>query len=518
MWLGHGHLGRRGNDHEIWASPREIAVEMAWVAAWSKAVNQGRVAARNIQDEGPQETPNQMRAVPNARAAKAIIHPSLVGLMTAARLTKRLAVQAGQRYSKIFDSGTTTEVSPPQTPKTTSRSQRLNLAILPQTDRVVVSPITSPGSQQNRYSFPKFSPESPSNSNRFSFSRVDPGAPNHQRTRSENAATSVLRKHVVSRHSGHRRHSDLGFLDAFKDTVRERKHREKKEDAQAQAIKAMSMMLNEAKPTQEQLNKQADEAWQRTKRLSSNLEYNLNQLAEREWQKISEGRGLIASPFLPVDPTLWKKGFIESWERAWKESWAAAWQAVWEQGWHAAVARGVEFGVEEVLDLSQNASRINYRQLQSTESYLKVKEIIKQKDLNQTRRLEHVHSMMKELYFLYESLRHSISAIRDDCLEITVFTGRKVRTYPFYCMTEPQPSDKNKGISIAGGAGGDSERITYVQLQKWIEDEYISKKFQVDPELEDPLKRLFIRGIGEVWESASNVYETRNSTPKDAER
>lgn len=407
----------RRDDCEIWASPREIAVEMAWIAAWETSVDQGRVAAEEIQEkEKKNQPPNLgMREVVSRRRRKAStasrtsMHPGLAGAMTAAKVTGDWLAQTSRRWSTGWD-WAIADASPQETSTTRPRPRprpRSEIAYASSQPGGVTSPMSSPVSP--RVSFPMFE------------------VPNRQRAQSENTAKNALRKVVVSRHSDHRRRSDLEDLHVFRDTVRERRVREKKEDAQLTATNEMRSLVDKSRLPGEQLKQRADEAWKRAVQLSNNQKQGLvDQLAEEERPTISIGRGLISSRFTPRNSNPWKTQFREIWEQAWKDSWVAAWDAVWDHAYRTAAEKGVEFGVEEVLDRVPNASRSAYERLQLMSSYRAIEETINRADLDRMSRLEHVHSTMKELYSLYESLRHLIPNIRDDCMEIIVFTAKKV--------------------------------------------------------------------------------------------
>lgn len=64
---------------------------------------------------------------------------------------------------------------------------------------------------------------------------------------------------------------------------------------------------------------------------------------------------------------------------------------------------------------------------------------------------------------------------------------------------------------LASGTGSEETPTpkSYFQLQTWIEA-YISQKSGTDMQLKQHLKRLFIRGMAEVWDSASSVYNQEN--------
>lgn len=446
---------------------------MAWVAAWSKAVQQGKLAAETIQrqeNNGQDPNPRLQEALgqTNASPARTGLHPGLAGAITAVRTATRWLDRVGQAYSLVTGTNAHEQEPPitslvttlmPHHPRILSGPLRAiqrnsmtedtkaatetppisltplhsqtSLAEPPQASRTVALQeisFTEPHpklrlevSQANEPPSPSTTP--PRNRRQVSLPEDNPETPNHQRNRSEDAR-SLLRERMLTRKLERRRESE----DIFRERVRERRYREKKEDAQIQAKHDISSMLNEARPSKEELVEMADEAWERTMQLSGNLMHHIDRQADQEWYKISTGRNLITSQILPNDSERWKRRFKDTWKKAWKDSWASAWNATRNQAWHTAVAKGVEFGVElALLGQDPDASRNGYKQLLSKESYHEVVAIINKADISQIERLERILSMMKELYSLYESFQHSIPAIRDNCMEIIVWEVKKVR-------------------------------------------------------------------------------------------
>ncbi|KAG8730352.1 hypothetical protein FRC11_006905 [Ceratobasidium sp. 423] len=323
-----------------------------------------------------------------------------------------------------------------------------------------------------------------------------------QRRRSSSAA-QTLRKRVFGLVAKRREEVERGLQDL----VKERTYRDKKERARLQAKEALLSRLKSTsdigmpKNLSEDLKKHAQEAWEKKITSFTALSTKLDSLAEQAWQDISEKSGDSVPD--EAAKTTWKQLFIATWEKAWKESWVEAWQAVWDDAWDAAIARGAEFGVEEVFDKDPNLKRTNYENLKSKKAYIDVQKLINEGDYLSC--LEQVRLMARELYRLYESLQHSIPVFRDEGLKITGFEtnsvpkarAKRFRPKRYAYIEERTPT-----------------HLSYYELQEWVDKRYIGQKFADN----ENGKKLFKRSIAQVWGTALNVYNasTRDTTPAKA--
>ncbi|KDN45486.1 hypothetical protein RSAG8_04810, partial [Rhizoctonia solani AG-8 WAC10335] len=220
----------------------------------------------------------------------------------------------------------------------------------------------------------------------------------------------------------------------------------------------------------------------------------LEELADRELQNFLAQVSQTNSQESLEWANDWKKKFTDTWERAWKRSWDAAWEAVWEETWNAAVARGVEFGAELILDdPTHDLKRGRYEQLRKEEPYTQVELILKQKTCLGT--LEQVRVMMRELYLLYELLHHSVSDSRNDHLEILVSTEFNKSKMGFKSTRKVIAEDPPYPVS-------------YSELQEWIEKYLINPKFGNSLNMDTHAQKLFKRGIAGVWGSSFGVEHT----------
>ncbi|CAE6442288.1 unnamed protein product, partial [Rhizoctonia solani] len=558
-WLGNSCALSGSDKHEVWATPQESAVEVAWAAAWPVAERLGRKAVTSVPNPGEKITRNTQPPRASVRPrALTTVHPSVVGLTNATKAVGSFAVKTSRtirsslgRDLQVLSNDTPNMLNTPNTPILTNRrsqaigkpnrmsrevtapireSGRTGVTSLPtsatprprkssisetskkQIDTAtpdiglhsiteVPSQIHLPAALQtvpsvsiratpNRAASEPFpvgeSEKTTAKRNSDPISRPSSVATIRQRSES---AKKLLRRHVIPRLSDAQRDSQLE--DAFLGKTKEKLYREKKDYAMLQAKKEAS----ESQFAQEQLSKvnpivQAEQAWERVVAISGREYFmqNLNILAQHKWDELVER--CKKTPFLaPVgDRSSWQTRFAEIWEKAWKESWAAAWNNVWSQAFDEATSRGIEFGIEDALDLVPGMKRRTYEQLRSSESYDKLKELLGGKSASEI--LEQVHQWMKELGYLSESLRYSVPTLRDDCMEIIASNNVKLKATSALAASIGITEVRPKPV-----------RMSHFELQRWLANEYIPQRVHNH----EQVHRLFLRGIAEVWDTISDI-------------
>ncbi|CAE6435723.1 unnamed protein product [Rhizoctonia solani] len=277
----------------------------------------------------------------------------------------------------------------------------------------------------------------------------------------------------------------------FQWSVQERRYLEKKEESRTQAKRGVNNLRREiASMIKQKPGNGSEDAWAFLNP-GSLIRPTLEELADRELQNFLAQVSQTNSQESLEWANDWKKKFTDTWERAWKRSWDAAWEAVWEETWNAAVARGVEFGAELILDdPTHDLKRGRYEQLRKEEPYTQVELILKQKTCLGT--LEQVRVMMRELYLLYELLHHSVSDSRNDHLEILVSTEFNKSKMGFKSTRKVIAEDPPYPVS-------------YSELQEWIEKYLINPKFGNSLNMDTHAQKLFKRGIAGVWGSSFGV-------------
>ncbi|CCO35112.1 hypothetical protein BN14_09227 [Rhizoctonia solani AG-1 IB] len=407
------------HEYEIWASPRELAVHMAWEKAWPIAVIKGKECALKIQSTQTEEDRRNQT------------HETPIGFKHMVKQGVRVVINAF---------------------KGTDRAPAPRMPLPP-----IYPRRTSSGGQ-------------------------------------------ILRRRLLGSVADHR--SEVEKL--HQDLARERAYLENKEKARVQAKTELSTKLklvpgsklphgprSHNDPTREQLNIRAQEAWDKLA-ISSSFRTKLDSLAEEEWQTVVEKSYYPGS--IDTLKSEWVKQFQSNWENAWKDSWAEAWKASWDEAWDAAVARGAEFGVEQVFDNDSDLKRLNYDNIKSKQAYLDVQALVSQGDYLGC--LGQVYSMMKELYRLYESLQHAIPVFRDENIKITAFEKEKdkqAKVLTFRSESRPDTTARH---------------LSYYELQGWIEEHYIKEKFEDN----EAGKKLFKRKIAQVWSTAVDIYSASNKT------
>ncbi|KAJ1304933.1 hypothetical protein OPQ81_006066 [Rhizoctonia solani] len=168
----------------------------------------------------------------------------------------------------------------------------------------------------------------------------------------------------------------------------------------------------------------------------------------------------------------------------WKESWIEAWQAVWDQTWHIGVTKGVEFGMEKVLDESSKFKRSTYifTKLTSTGSHKKLQEEFAAQDSHFSS-LQRFYSMMKELQHIFESHQRCIHNVHHDRVKITNFPAEQVLLPKIsHDMQEPK-------LPYV---------ISHFQLQRLVIEKWVPENARSD----------FRADIGEVWYLAWSAHQT----------
>ncbi|CAE6476441.1 unnamed protein product [Rhizoctonia solani] len=102
-WLGNS-LPLESNTYQVWATPRECAIESAWAAAWSAAETRGAATSKSVlavenSGDGPQ-TYTLAGARPRARTS---VHPGVLGAISVTKSVTRIAIRASQRLSISFN-------------------------------------------------------------------------------------------------------------------------------------------------------------------------------------------------------------------------------------------------------------------------------------------------------------------------------------------------------------------------------------------------------------------------------
>ncbi|CAE6487359.1 unnamed protein product [Rhizoctonia solani] len=465
IWPGYGLVVIQDQgDNVVWASPREMAVEMAWEKAWDISVAQGEQAAKNIQEKNNgvfqqistdlQDNPqNTDLPTPVGKAIR--IFPFQKG---PSRPTKAVSlfINNAKRRSRIGH---------PQ--------NNLGLELLPETPPQPAQPakpnLIQDGTSLRNSGLPRI----------LIPPKEHPSIPTADTSASKNIGR-MLSDALLSP----RIPLDPDDKHAFQLSIQERRYLERKEAARVQAKEAVSVNNSKSKRPKPP-NNGSEGAWEL---INPGLQSKptLEDLAEQEVQKLLAQSGQSNSQNsseLATKSESIRKGFMETWERAWKESWDAAWGEVWETTWNAAVARGVEFGAELVLDHDPDLVRGKYEQLQTMPSYEAMEASLEHETCLGT--LEQFRIMMKELYHLYELLHHSVSDSRNNRIDITV--------------TRPRKSARESSTE------NESKSVSYFELQKWIEEEFIDPKFGGISQAH--AQRLFKRGIAEVWNSISRIGE-----------
>ncbi|KAH7339955.1 hypothetical protein B0J17DRAFT_627958 [Rhizoctonia solani] len=402
-----GTIPNSDHSHEIWASPREMAVHLAWEAAWPEAVLRGRTIALEAQRNSQQLEEAESHGISEEHTG------------------------FKYRMSRAFET-------------IISTFNRTN-GVSSQNDNY--PQVNAPLPQAN-----------PSPTQLLLISR-----------RRSSAGAQTLRQRLLGPEVQHREEVER----RLQDLVKERTYREKKEMVRLKAKKELSSENNP--PSEIKMRNTPSQ----------------EQLKARAWQTMIAKSGQSISDDATI--TTWKERFKTTWEQAWKESWVKAWQAVWDDAWDAAVARGTEFGVEEVFDKDPNLRRANYENLVTTEAYRDVQALINRGDHLSC--LEQVRSMMKELYHLYESLQHTIPVSRDETLKITGFDSSSAPKAKKYRPRRYRYVDERK-----------PKHLSYYELQLWVEKHYINKKFEKN----ENGKKFFKRRIAQVWGTALAIHQASN--------
>ncbi|KAG8760020.1 hypothetical protein FRC11_001083 [Ceratobasidium sp. 423] len=448
-------------DNVIWASPREMAVEMAWEKAWDISVAQGEQAAKDIQEK--ENSAFQRISTDLQDKSRNTDSPTSLG-----------------KSSQTFPS----QKSPNRPIKAVSRfinnAKRRQKISYSQNHLGLELPATTPQPAQPAKSSPIQDRTSPHNSGlpRILIPLGEPSS-----TAGASASKNIGRI-LSDALLSPRVPLDPDDKNAFQLSIQERRYLERKEAVRIQAREAVNTNYSKGERPKPP-NNGSEGAWKLTNP-GLHSKPTLEELADQEVQKFlaySSQANTQKSLELTTESESVRKKFMETWEKAWKESWEAAWEAVWKTTWNAAIARGVEFGAELVLDHDPDLVRGKYEQLRTMQSYEAVKASLDNETCLGT--LEQFRIMMKELYHLYELLHHSVSDSRNNRVDITV--------------TQPHKSIRESSIKNA------PKPVSYFELQKWIEEEFIEPKFGGISRAH--AHRLFKRGIAEVWNSISRVGE-----------
>ncbi|CUA71124.1 hypothetical protein RSOLAG22IIIB_09338 [Rhizoctonia solani] len=402
--------GVQSQNETFWASPREVAVELAWEEAWDIAVFQGSSAARTIlRREQLTSEPRITNSLDNV--LQNTNSPRTSGKIGVKAVFQKISAKASRKPSASL------KQSHPR-PHPPSITVYSSLGITP----------LSPPAQSN---------------------------PDHEKV--------------------------------FQWSIQERQYLEKKEESRLKAkLEVKNLRYELSSMIKSKPGNGSEDAW-----ISLNpgslIRPKLEELADRELKSFLAHVGNTDLSESSPRANDWKKKFIETWEKAWKKSWDAAWDAVWEETWDAAVARGVEFGAELILDdPACDLKRGKYEELQKDQSYTQIKSILKQDTCLGI--LEQVRVMMRELYIFYELLHHSVSDSRHDHLEILV-------------GTQPNRDKKPSKSARKNNEQDPSNSVSYPELQQWVEKYLINPKFGGSLNMDTHAKKLFKRGISRAWSS-----------------
>ncbi|CAE6466579.1 unnamed protein product [Rhizoctonia solani] len=401
IWPGYGLLSTEQdeNNNVIWASPREVAIEMAWQKAWNLSVAKGKRAAEDIMIEEKKIDTSQWANVniqDESQNTDVLTAPRKTGrkfLFQKHRPIKNVShlVSRVRRRSKIITSHTHNQLSlelVAPAPQPTQPAQSDPIRVIPPHN---VGLPQSSVVEEEHSSTPHASPTR-------NFGRI--------------LSDALLSPPIPL---------DSDDENAFQLSVQERRYLERKEAARINGKEAVKIFRGEARWGPKPPNGGSEGAWRLmnpeihfkpTLEMFVDQEVPILQAVEPNQPKQQNN----PQPAAKLDSA--RKRFEETWEKAWKQSWDAAWEAVWEATWNAAVARGVEFGAELVLDNDPSLVRGKYQELRGRKSYKAVVEALGNKTGLET--LEQFRIMMKELYHLYESLHHTVSDSRDNRAEIIV--------------------------------------------------------------------------------------------------
>ncbi|CUA74243.1 Dystrophin [Gallus gallus] [Rhizoctonia solani] len=558
-WLGNSCF-YDSKTYQVWATPRECAIESAWTAAWFMAEPRGKMVAENVTQSEPEADPPNTAAQANIRSRiRTKAHPATEAISDLAtwashrlskwlnrgrqdqgssntvvgnhtRSTERVIGLSGQvprtgssrpmaslLGSSVRDSAVTTlAATMTSSPVSTTFSQAggsIHSPMSPRSRRfseisqlqrhsgipegalpsILESRIDLPAQVQGASSLPTppaetaplepFPTSSPiqTSGQRHPESSGSPSGTDTPRTRIP-SATVRLRKRVITRYSDDRRNSDFQAKNAFENKVRERIYGERKTEAREQAAQILKDLTSDSKP-QADAQKLAKMAWERAVAYSGrdHFEQSIKSLARQKWDEQAdryEKDTLLVS--LGDQPSTWEANFLSTWQYAWEEAWAAAWTAVWDLSYKEAASRGIGFGIEEVLDLDPKLQRSTYKELESSEPFVRLRRSLLDNQ-SPAKSLEQVHRWMKELGYLSESLQYSVPTLHDECMEITVAKSSEVKA---------REAAKKTSEPI---------RMSHYDLQEWLTKSYILDTVHGDQKLHN----LFLRGIAEVWESMS---------------
>lgn len=226
--------------------------------------------------------------------------------------------------------------------------------------------------------------------------------------------------------------------------LRSRRYNRFKDECLKQSLKIfLGNGASTGKPSQAELEKWADDAWESAKSVPNSAESNLGAVADDAWLKAMEDHGHLKMRVATIDEETvmwWKKSFEETWERAWKSAWKAAWSAIWTGAWGDAAKKGVEFGIQEFMD---GDSRLNAPDafeviIESQQSFKQVRTTFAEKATYMDG-LRTTFSMFKELNHLHTALQNSLPVSHENVMEISLVMRNKVSEQSQYRFDCPKP-------------------------------------------------------------------------------
>ncbi|KAF8597525.1 hypothetical protein BDV93DRAFT_547910 [Ceratobasidium sp. AG-I] len=429
-WLSNWCPARYPIEEPIWSPTWETAAEMAWAATWKRAVGYGEKRA--------QETVEKMEL--EVRKATSTRAPSKTENNGFEALTRSISRRLSQAPTIIMSS-----IEGPKRRVSRSGTWLGNGSKLDAISATAVSD-TSATATNNAMSSPSNIPvakttsiSTPSLGRRTSKygNQLSPSVPEHgehladpasDTKRVEIPSKGRLRRVVLDNLAPNTKLREDIHAQLIQ-TSRSRTHTRFKDKCSKESLK--SFLRDEARtgqPSEEELEEQANSAWESAKAAPNSAESNLRSVAENAWLTAMEDHGRLKIQVAMIEDIaeLWKKSFEATWERAWKTAWKAAWSSIWSSAWRDAADKGIGFGIQEFTDGDR---RLNVPDafdaiVESQQTFKQVQKIFVERTTYMDS-LRTTFSMFKELNRLHMALQNSMPVSHESVVAISLSARNK---------------------------------------------------------------------------------------------